>query len=151
MLLVSHAGPTVPELPPEDDDDDELLLDELLVPLEPLLDAPLVPLEPLELVDEPVSGVVAASVAGAPASSLAVVFGGSVVVLLPASGAGSAADFVSSTVLPRVSTGDVAQADARATSDDNAATAMRVERRMAGTLAAELCTLPRAQPNETLR
>ena len=143
MLLVSHAGPTEPELPPEDDDD-ELLLDELLVPLDPLL----VPLDPLH--DAPVSGFVAASVAGAPLSSVTVAFAGSVVVLLPASaGAGSAA-FVSSTALPTESTGDVAHAEARAKTD-SAATAMRLERRMAGTLAAELCTLPERHTNETLR
>ena len=150
MLLVSHAGPTVPELPL-----DELLLldDELvepLVPLEPELlpDEPelLVPLEP-EL--EPVSGAVAESAAGAPLSSLPGVFVGSVVVLAPASGVGSA-DLVSWTELPKSSVGEVAHAEARATSD-SAATAMRVERRMAGTLAAELCTLPEAQHNETLR
>ena len=146
MLLVSHAGPTEPELPPE-----ELLLDELLEEL--LLDVPddpelLVPLEPLELA--PVSGVVAASTtAGVPLSSVPGVFVGSVVVLAPASGVGSAA-FVSWTELPTSSVGEVAHAEARATSD-SAATAMRVERRMAGTLAADLCTLPEAQPNETLR
>jgi hypothetical protein len=146
VLLVSHAGPTEPELPLE-----ELLLDELLeellldeVPDEPEL---LVPLEPLELA--PVSGVVAASTTGAPLSSVPGVFVGSVVVLAPASGVGSAA-FVSCTELPTSSVGEVAHAEARATSD-SAATAMRVERRMAGTLAADLCTLPQAQPNETLR
>ena len=134
---MSHAGPTEPELPPEDDDD-ELLLDELLVPLDP------------PLLDAPVSGFVAASVAGAPLSSVTVVFAGSVVVLLPASvGAGSAV-FVSSTALPTESTGDVAHAEARAKTD-SAATAMRLERRMAGTLAAELCTLPERHTNETLR
>jgi hypothetical protein len=147
VLLVSHAGPTLPELPPEDEDDDELL-DELLVPLEPLLDELLVPLEPL--LDAPVSGVVAASVAGAPLSSVTVVFGGSVVVLLPASAGGTSALFVSSTALPTASTGDVAHAEARAKTD-RAATAMRLERRMAGTLAAELCTLPCRHTNETLR
>ena len=145
---MSHAGPTEPELPPEDDDDDELLLDELLVPLDPLLDELLVPLDPL--LDAPVSGFVAASVAGAPLSSVTVVFAGSVVVLLPASvGAGSAV-FVSSTALPTESTGDVAHAEARAKTD-SAATAMRLERRMAGTLAAELCTVPWRHTNETLR
>ena len=145
---MSHAGPTEPELPPEDDDD-ELLLDELLVPLDPLLDELLVPLDP-PLLDAPVSGFVAASVAGAPLSSVTVVFAGSVVVLLPASvGAGSAV-FVSSTALPTESTGDVAHAEARAKTD-SAATAMRLERRMAGTLAAELCTLPERHTNETLR
>ena len=143
MLLVSHAGPTEPELPPEDDDD-ELLLDELLVPLDPLL----VPLDPL--LDAPVSGFVAASVAGAPLSSVTVAFAGSVVVLLPASAGAGSAVFVSSTALPTESTGDVAHAEARAKTD-SAATAMRLERRMAGTLAAELCTLPERHTNETLR
>jgi hypothetical protein len=143
VLLVSHAGPTVPELPPEEDDDDDelLLLEELLVPLEPLLDA---------LLDVPVSGVVAASATGAPLSSVTVVFAGSVVVLLPASAGAGSAVFVSWTSLPTVSTGDVAHAEARARTD-SAATAMRLERRMAGTLAAELCTLPCRHTNETLR
>jgi hypothetical protein len=154
VLLVSHAGPTEPELPLE-----ELLLDELLVlplePLEPELpdepDEPLVPLEPLELVLEPVSGVVDASAALVPLSSSVLgVFVGSVVVLAPASSGAGSADFVSWTALPTSSVGDVAHAEPRATSD-SAATAMRLERRMAGTLAAELCTLPQAQPNETLR
>jgi hypothetical protein len=49
-----------------------------------------------------------------------------------------------------VSTGDVAHAEARARTD-SAATAMRLERRMAGTLAAELCMLPAGHTNETLR
>lgn len=143
MLLVSHAGPTEPELPPEDDDD-ELLLDELLVPLDPLL----VPLDPL--LDAPVSGFVAASVAGAPLSSVTAAFAGSVVVLLPASAGAGSAVFVSSTALPTESTGDVAHAEARAKTD-SAATAMRLERRMARTLAAELCTSPERHTNETLR
>lgn len=136
---MSHAGPTVPELPPEEDDDE--LLDELLELL-------------LEELDVPVSGVVAASVAaslaGAPLSSVTVVFAGSVVVLLPASAGAGSALLVSSTALPTVSTGDVAHAEARARTD-SAATAMRLERRMAGTLAAELCTLPARHTNETLR
>lgn len=144
-----HAGPTEPELPLE-----ELLLEELLEllelvePLEPEL--PELPDEPeLELELEPVSGVVAESASVVPLSSVPGVFAGSVVVLAPASGVGST-DFVSSTVLPRPSSGEVAHAEARATSD-RAATAMRVERRMAGTLAAELCSLPGAHGSETLR
>lgn len=148
---MSHAGPTAPELPLE-----ELLLELLddVVPLEPLEpelpDDPEVPLEPLELEVEPVSGAVAASAAEAPLSwSVLGCFVGSVVVFAPASGAGSAL-FVSCTALPTSSTGDVAHAEARARTD-SAATAMRLERRMAGTLAAELCTLPEARPNETLR
>lgn len=153
MLLVSHAGPTEPELPLEE----LLLLDELLVlplvPLEPELpeepDEPLVPDEPDELLVDPVSGFVAESAAAAPLSSVPDVFAGSVVVFGPASGVGSA-DLVSWTESPTSSVGDVAHAEARATSD-SAATAMRVERRMAVTLAAELCTLRHAQPNETLR
>lgn len=140
--LTLHAGPTEPELPL-----DELLDEELVEPLEPELpDDPEVPLE-LEL--EPVSGVVAESAAVVPLSEVLAGFAGSVVVFAPASGVGSA-DFVSSTVLPRPSSGEVAHAEARATSD-SAATAMRVERRMAGTLAAELCTLLGARSNETLR
>lgn len=151
--LVLHAGPTAPELPL-----DELLDEELVEPLVPLVpldplepelpDDPEVPLDPLELVLEPVSGVVAES-AAASLSGVLAGFAGSVVVFAPASGVGST-DFVSSTVLPRPSSGDVAHAEARATSD-SAATAMRVERRMAGTLAAELCTLLGAHANETLR
>ena len=143
-----HAGPTEPELPLE-----ELLLDELVEPLDPLEpelpDDPELPLDPLELELEPVSGVVAESAAVVPLSSVPGVLAGSVVVLAPASGVGST-DFVSSTVLPSPSSGEVAHAEARATSD-SAATAMRVERRMAGTLAAELCTLPDAHESETLR
>lgn len=143
---MSHAGPTEPELLPPEELLLEALLEELLldVPDEPEL---LVPLEPLELA--PVSGAVAASTAGVPLSSLLGVFVGSVVVFGPASGVGSAA-LVSWTELPTSSVGEVAHAEARATSD-SAATAMRVERRMAATLAADLCTPPEAQPNETLR
>jgi hypothetical protein len=146
VSLVSHAGPTEPELPP-----DELLLDDelLVLPLEPELpDDPEEPLEPLELVVEPVSGIVDESATVVPlSSSVPGVLVGSVVVFAPASGVGSA-DFVSWTALPTSSAGEVAHAEARATSD-NAATAMRLERRMAGTLAAELCTLP--EPQRTRR
>jgi len=150
VLLVSHAGPTERELPL----DELLLLDvEPLEPLEPELpelpDDEL-PLEPLEL-DVPVSAAVDESAAPVPLSSSVVgVFVGSVVVLAPASAGAGSALFVSCTVLPRSSVGDVAHAVARAMTE-SAATAMRLERRMAGTLAAELCTLPQAQPNETLR
>jgi hypothetical protein len=147
--LVLHAGPTAPELPLDELLDDEL--EELVVPLVPELpEDPELPLDPLELVLEPVSAVVAES-AAVPLSGSGVLagFAGSVVVFAPASGVGST-DFVSWTVLPRPSSGEVAHADARATSD-SAATAMRVERRMAGTLAAELCTLLGAHANETLR
>jgi len=93
VLLVSHAGPTAPELPLELLLDDDELVDPL-VPLEPELpDEPelLLPLEP-EL--EPVSAAVAESAALAPLSSVPGVFVGSVVVLAPASGVGSA-DLVS--------------------------------------------------------
>ena len=159
MLLVSHAGPTAPELPL-----DELLelLDDVVplepevplvpldpeVPLDPLV--PEVPLEPLELDVAPVSAAVAESALLASAPSVVGVFVGSVVVLAPASGAGSAA-FVSSTVLPSPSSGDVAQAEPSATIDRATETAMRDERLMAGTVAAELCTLRETLRNETLR
>ena len=151
MLLVSHAGPTEPELPL-----DELLL--LVVePLEPLepelpeLPDDELPLEPLELDVVPVSAAVDESAAPVPLSSSVVGFlVGSVVVLAPASAGAGSALFVSCTALPTSSVGDVAHAVARAMTE-SAATAMRLERRMAGTLAAELCTLPQAQPNETLR
>lgn len=135
VLLRSHAGPTAPELPDELDDELELL-DELDVPLEPLEDD-----------DVPVSGF-AASVAVVPASVGVVVvdLGGSFVLL---SGVGSA-DFVSSVVAPRPSSGEVAHAEMRATSD-NAATGMRAKRRMAGTLAAEVCGALACLPRETLR
>jgi len=151
---VSHAGPTVPELPL--DELLELLLDEVpLEPLDPELpdepDDPDVPLEPLELDVEPVSGAVDESATIAPASSSVVgCFVGSVVVLAPASAGAGSALFVSCTALPMSSVGEVAHAEARAKTE-SAATAMRLERRMAGTLAAELCTLPDTQRNETLR
>ncbi len=119
--LTLHAGPTAPELPL--DEDDELLLEELLlVPLEPeLLDE--APLDPLELA--PVSGAVEASATPGPLSVASGVFAGSVVVFAPASGVGSAADFVSSTAAPRPSSGDVAQAEPRARSDRAATATMR--------------------------
>ncbi len=150
---MSHAGPTAPELPL-----DELLLDvEPLEPLEPELpELPELPddelpLDPLELDDAPVSVAVDASVPPVPPSSSVVgVLVGSVVVLAPASAGAGSALFVSCTALPTSSVGDVAHAVARAMTE-SAATAMRLKRRMAGTLAAELCTLPQAQPNETLR
>jgi hypothetical protein len=131
--LRSHAGPTAPELPEELDDELELL--ELEVPLEPLDDD-----------DDPVSGL-AESVAVPASVGVVVVLGGSFALL--SAGAGSA-DFVSSVVAPRPSSGDVAQAEMRATSD-NAATGMRAKRRMAGTLAAELCGALGCLLRETLR
>jgi hypothetical protein len=93
VLLVSHAGPTEPELPPLLE---ELLLDELLLDVPDDPDDPEEPEEPeLLLLLAPVSGAVAASTtAGVPLSSVPGVFVGSVVVFAPASGAGSAA-FVS--------------------------------------------------------
>lgn len=131
-LLTSHDGPTAPELP------DELeLLDE------ELLDDPLEPLEPLDDVLEPVSGFAESAT---PASTgVGSDLGGSFVLL---SGVGSAA-FVSSVVAPSPSSGEVAHADMRATSD-NATTGMRVKRRMAGTVAAELCGLLGRTAKETL-
>src|SRR4051794_8932345 len=121
--LRSHDGPTPPEeLPPLDE---ELLLEELLeVPELPLED---VPLEP-ELDDvEPVSGFAESTT---PLSSGALsVFGGSFVLL--SGGVGSAV-FASWTSAPRPSSGDVAQAEMRATSD-RTATGMRAKRRMGRT------------------
>jgi hypothetical protein len=138
VLLRSQAGPTPPELLLEEE------LDELLedVPELPLDD---VPLEPeLDVVD-PVSGF--AESIRAPASTGALsVFGGSFVLV---SGVGSA-DFVSCTSAPSPSSGDVAHAEMRATSD-RTATGMRAKRRMGATLAAELyCALGRLA-KETLR
>jgi hypothetical protein len=126
VLLRSHAGPTPPELP----------LDE---PLLPLLEddelAPELPLEePLLDDDAPVSGFAAsATLASVPLS--VVEEGGSFAP--PASGSA----VVAATSAPRPSSGEVAQADAaemRATRD-RTATQVRDERRMARTLAAELC------------
>lgn len=135
---MSHEGPTPPELL-----DDVELPDEPEVPEEPEL--PDVPLEPLDEVVEPVSGFAESVV---PASTgVGADLGGSFVLL--SSGAGLA-DFVSSVVAPSPSSGDVAHAEMRATSD-RAATGMRAKRRMAGTLAAELyCALGRLS-TETLR
>ncbi len=134
--LMSQDGPTAPELPEELE-----LLEEELELLELLDD---VPLEPLDEVLEPVSGFAESAV---PASTgVGVVFGGSFA--LVSSGVGST-DLASSVVAPRPSSGDVAHAEMRATSD-RAATGMRAKRRMAGTLAAELCgALGRLSP-ETL-
>ncbi len=136
MLLRSQAGPTAPELPEELE-----LLDD--VPLDPLDD---VPLDPLDDVLEPVSGFAESAV---PASAVAFVvdFGGSFTLVSP--GAGSA-DLVSSVVAPRPSSGDVAHAEMRARRD-RAATGMRAKRRMAGTLAAELCRALGRRSRETLR
>jgi hypothetical protein len=123
-LLVSHAAPPPPlELPL-----DELLLDDEL--------APELPLDELLLdEDAPVSGFAASATLASVPLSVAEE-GGSFAPLA------SGAAVVAATSAPRPSSGDVAQADAaemRATRD-RAATQVRVERRMAGTLAAELCT-----------
>jgi len=139
--LMSHEGPTPPEL-----------LDEVELPEEPdepelpeLPEDPDVPLAPLDEVVEPVSGLAESVV---PASTgVGSDLGGSFVLL--SSGVGSA-DFVSSVVAPRPSSGDVAHAEMRATSD-RAATGMRAKRRMAGTLAAELCMALACLHGETLR
>jgi hypothetical protein len=134
-LLRSHEGPTAPELP------DELELLELeLLELE-------VPLEPLDDDVEPVSGFAASAAVPASTGVGVVDFGGSFVLL---SGGVGSADFVSSVVAPRPSSGDVAQAEMRATSD-RTATGMRAKRRMAGTLAAELCGVLGCLSRETLR
>ena len=138
MLLRSQAGPTAPELPEEL----ELLDDELL---ELLDDVPLDPLDDDDVL-EPVSGF-AESAVPASAGGVVVVFGGSLT--LVSSGAGSA-DLVSSVVAPRPSSGDVAHAEMRASSE-RAATGMRAKRRMAGTLAAELCRALGRLSSETLR
>ena len=134
--LMSHEGPTPPEL-----------LDEVELPEEPELpDEPDVPLEPLDEVVEPVSGFAESAV---PASTgVGSDLGGSFVLL--SSGVGSA-DFVSSVVAPRPSSGDVAQADEMRATSDRAATGMRAKRRMAGTLAAELCRALACLHGETLR
>lgn len=137
-MLRSQAGPTAPELPEEL----ELLDDELL---ELLDDVPLDPLDDDDVL-EPVSGF-AESAVPASAGGVVVVFGGSLT--LVSSGAGSA-DLVSSVVAPRPSSGDVAHAEMRASSD-RAATGMRAKRRMAGTLAAELCRALGRLSSETLR
>ena len=128
---MSHAGPTPPELEPPLEP--ELPLDPEL-PLEPEL-----PLDP-ELPLEPVSAL-------APLSSVTgalFVDGGS----FGPVGSGSAA-FVSWMSAPSPSSGEVAHAATRATSDR--APAMRVERLMASTLAAELCMALACLSRETLR
>jgi hypothetical protein len=135
--LTLQAGPTPPLLV-----EPELLAllvdpEELALLVEPELLALLV--EP-EL--EPVSGVAESS---APASADATVFGGSFTLF---SSGGGSADFVSSTVAPRSSWGDVAHAEIRARTE-SAPTAMRLERRMPGTVAAELCGLLERPPRET--
>ena len=101
----------------------------------------------LDEVLEPVSGFAESVVVPASTGVVVVDFGGSFTLL--SSGAGSA-DLVSSVVAPRPSSGDVAQADMRASSD-RAATGMRAKRRMAGTLAAELCRALGRRSRETLR
>ena len=122
----------------------ELLL--LLVPLEPLEPLePLVPLEPLEPLLVPVSAAFAES--GAPLSGAGSLFAGS---FAPGGSGVGCADFVSSVVAPRPSSGEVAHAEMRATSDRPDAT-MRVELRMAGTVAAELCGPLGRLGGETLR
>ena len=133
--LTSHAGPTPPEL-----------LDDVELPDEPELpELPELPDVPLDEEVEPASGFAESAVV--PASTAEVVlFGGSFV--LVSSGVGSA-DLVSSLVVPRPSSGDVAHAEMRATSD-KAATGMRAKRRMAGTLAAELCRTLACLHRETL-
>jgi hypothetical protein len=138
---MSHAGPAAPpledvELPEEPEEPDEPELPE----------EPEVPEEPLDEPDEPVSGVDESGVVE-PASGVLVVFGGSFALL--SAGVGSA-DFVSCTSAPSPSSGDVAHADMRATSD-KATAGMRAMRSMAGTLAAELCTALACLARETLR
>ena len=125
---MSQAGPTAPLEPDVPLEPDEPLEPELPdVPLEP--DEPLVPELP-EVPLEPEVPLV-------PDEPLVPERGGS---LAPASGDGSLVAFVDSVVaLPRSSAGDVAHAEMRATSD-KVPTAMRLEQRMAGTVAAELCT-----------
>jgi hypothetical protein len=146
-----HAGPTPPLLEPPELVEPELeLVEPELLLVEPeleLVEPELELVEPeleLELVEpelllvepelDPVSGVAESAV---PASSVATVFGGSFALLF--SGGGSA-DLLSCTVSPRSSVGEVAHAEIRARTE-RAPTAMRLERRMAGTVAAELCVL----------
>lgn len=140
-----QAGPTppellVPELPP-------LLVPELpLVPLVPELPEllVLVPELPLEDVDEPESGFAESATPLSTGVSV-VVFCGS----FAPTGSGSAG-FTSSTASPSPSSGEVAHAEMRATSD-RVATAMRLERRMAGTVAAEVYPMRGPRSPETLR
>ena len=128
---MSQAAPTPP-------------LDELLVEPELPLD-PELPLEPeLELEELELELVSGAAASGVVWSWL---FGGS---FTPASGAGSV-DLVSSVVAPSSpASGEVAHAAMRATSD-RLPRMMRVERRMAGTVEAELCMALGRLSRETLR
>lgn len=129
-----QEGPTPPELlVPE--------LPELLELLELVPESPLVPLEE---VDEPVSGFAESATPLSTGASV-VVFWGS----FAPTGSGSAA-FTSSTESPSPSSGDVAHAEMRATSD-RVTTAMRLERRMAGTLAAKVYPMRARRSLETLR
>jgi hypothetical protein len=137
--LMSHEAPTPPEL-----------LDDVELPDEPdepeLPEEPDVPDVPLDDEVAPVSGFAASAVPASVVGVVVVDFGGSFVLL---SGVGSA-DFVSSVVAPSPSSGDVAHAEMRATSD-RAATGMRAKRRMAGTLAAEVYGALGCLLRETLR
>ena len=130
----------VPEEPLEPEEPEELPLE----PEDPL--EPLEPEDPLEPLDVPVSGLALSVVPASTGASL--VFGGSLDVL-PASGSGSS-DFWSCTSAPSPSSGEVAHAEIRATTD-RTPTAMRLERRMAGTVAAELYLPPVRHDSETLR
>jgi hypothetical protein len=139
--LRSHEAPVPPELL-----DDVELPDEPDDPDEPdVPEEPDVPDVPDDDVVEPVSGFAESAVPASVAE--VVVLGGSFVLL---SGGVGSADFVSSVVAPWPSSGDVAHAEMRATSD-RAATGMRAKRRMAGTLAAELCGALACLHGETLR
>ena len=144
-LLRSHARvvvPLEPELAPLEPELAPLLPDD--VPLEPLLvpeEPELVPEEPELVPDEPLLVPVSAP------ESMPLFAGGSFVLFV--SGNGSAA-FCSCTLPPRSSSGDVAHAVMRA-KRDSASEAVRVERRMAGTLTAQLSARPLRLSWETLR
>lgn len=131
-----------------------LLLLEELVPELPLLpELPLEPLEPLDpelLVLEPASGFDESGFdeSVVPLSTVeSVVFGGS---FAPGSLSGTVGCWSACRSAPSPSSGDVAHAEIRATSE-RTPVAMRLERRMEGTLAAELYLLPVPHAGETLR
>ncbi|MDB4938575.1 MAG: hypothetical protein JWP87_5547 [Labilithrix sp.] len=147
--LTLHDGPTPPLLEPPELVEPELLAElvepELLL-VEPELLALLVEPELLALLVEPeLEPVSGAAESSAPASALATDFGGSFTLF---SSGGGSADLVSSMAAPSPSSGDVAHAERRARTE-RAPTAMRLERRMAGTVAAELCMLLGRPSRET--
>ena len=143
-----HVGPTAPDVP-DDPLEPELPLepDEPLDPLDP--DEPLDPEDPLDPLDPLDPELPLDPVSGFAASCWGIGGGGSFTP--PSSGVVA---FVCAAVAPATgSSGDVAQAEAaemRAPSD-NATMQVMLERRMADTLAAELCRLCGPHPSETRR